>query len=81
MKTPLQQLIDHLEAMYQMNPMEPDYREGIADAITGAKMMLPVEKSHIKHAWQDGSEGILTQSATAYFNEVYNQNPDPDERL
>ena len=72
MKTPIEQLIDSLEAMYDMNPMEPDYRTGLADAITGAKMMLPIEKSHIKHAWLDGREGILTQSATSYFNEVYN---------
>jgi len=81
MKTPMQQLIDRLETLYDLNPMEVEYRAGLADAITEAKLMLPFEKSHIKHAWQDGSEGILTQSATAYFNEVYNQNPDPDERL
>jgi len=81
MKTPMQQLIDRLEVLYDCNPMEPDYREGLADAITEARLMLPFEKSHIKHAWQDGAEGILTQSATEYFNEVYNQNFSPDEQL
>ena len=74
MKTPIQQLIDRLETLYDLNPMEVEYRAGLADAITEAKLMLPFEKSHIKHAWLDGREGILTQSATSYFNEVYNQN-------
>jgi hypothetical protein len=81
MKTPMQQLIDRLESLYDLNPMEQEYREGLADAIVEAKLMLPFEKSHIKHAWQEGSEGILTQSATEYFNDVYNQKPNEDEQL
>jgi len=81
MKTPIQQLIDRLEILYDCNPMELEYREGLADAIAEARLMLPFEKSHIKHAWQDGSEGILTQSATEYFNDVYNQKPNEDDQL
>jgi hypothetical protein len=73
MKTPIQQLIDRLELLYDLNPTELDYREGLAAAVTEAKLMLPFEKMHIKHAWTDGGESILTQTATAYFNNTYQQ--------
>lgn len=74
MTTPLNQLIDRLETLYDLNLMEPDYREGIADAIAEARLLLPIEKSHILNAWQDGAEGITNQSATVYFNSIYNSN-------
>lgn len=71
MKTPLTELILRLGEMYDMNPMEPEYREGVADAILQARKLLPLERSHLKHAWRDGSEGILNQTAEGYLRETY----------
>lgn len=71
MKTALEQLIERLQEAYDMNPMEPDFREGIAEAIGLAKNLLPVERANIKHAWQDGAEGILNQTAEGYLREIY----------
>lgn len=71
MKTPLEELILRLGDLYDANPMEPDYREGLAEAINQARILLPIERSHLKAAWQDGSEGLLTQSPGEYIREVY----------
>lgn len=73
MRTPLTELIARLNALYDMNPMEPEYREGLADAIAEARLLLPIEQSHLRGAWNDGNGGILNQSATEYLNEVYDQ--------
>lgn len=73
MKTPIQQLIDVLQEAYDLNPMEPDFREGIAEAIGYARARLPLERSHIKAAWQDGAEGILNQTAEGYLRETYGE--------
>lgn len=72
MKTPLQQLIDRLSTLYDLNLLEPEYRSGLVDAIAEAKLLLPIEKSHILHAWQDGAEGIINQSPNSYFKQIYN---------
>lgn len=71
MKTPLQQLIEVLQEAYDLNPMEPEFREGLAEAIGYARARLPLERSHIKVAWQDGASGILNQTAEQYLRETY----------
>lgn len=71
MKTALAQLIERLEEAYDLNPMEPDYREGLAEAIGWARNLLPVERADIKHAWRDGASGILNQTAEQYLRETY----------
>lgn len=73
MKTPLQQLIERLQEAYDLNPMEPDFREGLAEAVGYARNLLPVERAHVKHAWQDGAEGILNQTAEGYLRETYGE--------
>ena len=71
MRTPLQELITRLEDLYDANPMEPEYREGIADAILQARLLLPIERSHLKASWRDGGQSILNQTAEEYLKEVY----------
>lgn len=71
MKTPLQELIKRLDDLYAANPMEPEYREGLADAINQARLLLPIERSHFKSAWRDGGESILNQTAEEYLRETY----------
>lgn len=71
MRTPLQELISRLEDLYDANPMEPEYREGLAEAIGQARLLLPIERSHFKAAWRDGGEGILNQTAEEYLKETY----------
>ena len=51
--------------------MEPEYREGLAEAIGQARLLLPIERSHFKAAWRDGGEGILNQTAEEYLKETY----------
>lgn len=82
MKTPIQQLIERLNVLYDLNLLEQEYREGLADAIAEARLLLPFERVHIKHAWRDGADGVLSQTATGYFNEVYGKtDQSDDERL
>jgi len=71
MKTPLQELITRLDDLYDANPMEPEYREGLAEAINQARLLLPIERSHFKAAWRDGGQSILNQTAEEYLKEVY----------
>ena len=73
MKTPIQQLIDRLEEIYQANPMEPEYRAGIGDAILQARLLLPVEAGHIKEAWRSGGENIITQTGSEYYRNIYGE--------
>ena len=69
--TPLQQLVVRLEEAYDLNPMEPDYREGLAEALSMARGLLSQEQQHIVSAWYDGSGGILNQSGEQYFRDTY----------
>ena len=71
MKTPIQQLILRLEEAYEANPTQREYREGLAEAISNARSLLPIEQAHIKAAWRDGADGILHQTAEGYFRSVY----------
>lgn len=73
MKTPLEELITRLDELYDANPMEPEYREGIADAINLARLLLPLERSHLKASWRDGGESILNQTAEQYLRDTYNR--------
>lgn len=71
MKTPMQMLLDRLEELYDINMLEPEYREGLADAMSVAKTLLPIETSHIKAAWRDADAGIEHQTATDYYRSTY----------
>lgn len=71
MKTPIEQIIDRLEELYEANPLDRDYRAGLAEAIGIARNHLPIERSHIKAAWRAGGEEIITQTATDYFRNLY----------
>jgi len=71
MKTPIQQLILRLEEAYEANPTQREYREGLAEAISNARSLLPIEQAHMKAAWRDGADGILHQTAEGYFRSVY----------
>lgn len=71
MKTPMHQLIERLREAYETNPMYPEYREGLAEALSLATGLLAVERAHLKAAWRDGSEGILNQSAESYLRDTY----------
>lgn len=71
MKTPLQELIERLSDLYDANPMEPDYQAGLSDAINQARLLLPIERSHLKAAWRDGGESILNQTAEEYLIDAY----------
>lgn len=71
MKTPIEQLIARLEELYEANPLDRDYRSGLAEAIGVAKSHLAIERSHIKAAWRSGGEEIITQTATDYFRNLY----------
>lgn len=71
MKTPIQQLILRLEEAYEANPTQREYREGLAEAISNARSLLPIEQAHMKAAWRDGAHGILHQTAEGYFRSVY----------
>lgn len=71
MRTPLAQLIERLDAVYEANPMHQEYREGLAEAISNARSLLPIEQAHMKAAWRDGADGILHQTAEGYFRSVY----------
>lgn len=75
MKTPLQELIERLDDLYAANPMELEYREGLADAINQARLLLPIERAHFKAAWRDGGESILNQTAEEYLRETYETRP------
>jgi len=71
MRTPLQELIVRLEEIRDVNPMDPDYQAGIADSIAQARLLLPIERSHLKAAWRDGGQSILNQTAEQYLSETY----------
>ena len=71
MKTPMQMLLARLEELYDLNMLEPEYREGIADAIVVAKTLKGIETSHIKAAWRDAAIGIEHQTATDYYRSTY----------
>lgn len=71
MKTPMQMLLARLEELYDLNMLEPEYREGIADAIAVAKTLTGIETSHIKAAWRDAATGIEHQTATDYYRSTY----------
>lgn len=71
MKTPIHQLIDQLGEIYSANPTYPEYRAGLAEALSTARKFLDLEKSHIKQAWQEGAQGIINQSSDQYFKKTY----------
>ena len=71
MKTPMEQLIVVLKEAYDSNPMYPEYREGLAEAIGLAKGYVELERGHLREAWRDGANGIVNQTAEQYLREVY----------
>ena len=81
MKTPVQLLIDRLKEAIDCNPMEPDYTDGLKEAVRLAYSMLGTESSHIKHAWRDGADGVLNRSAGEYVREVYRKDWEEESKL
>lgn len=67
----MHQLIDRLREAYEANPMYPEYREGLAEALSLAMTLVAVERAHLKAAWRDGAEGIINQTSEQYFREAY----------
>lgn len=67
----MQQLIDLLQEAYDSNPTERDYRQGLAEAIGLARSLKAAERSHIKQAFREGSDGIIDQTGEDYLRRVY----------
>ena len=74
-------LIERLQEAIDCNPMEPDYTDGLKEAVRFALSLLPTESSHIKQAWRDGADGVLNRSAGEYVREVYRRDWEEQSKL